>query len=104
MKAVRRVAPLASPIKSDLLKVMLFIIISPYLFNVVATAFASTSADSTMPIVFKNLFDFICSSCVSAPFRIVVALLYVLIIGNMIACNYRISLRKTYTFKKKTFV
>ncbi len=54
MKAVRRVAPLASPIKSDLLKVMLFIIISPYLFNVVATAFASTSADSTMPIVFKK--------------------------------------------------
>ena len=59
MKAVRRAAPLASPIKSDLLKVMLFIIISPYLFNVVATAFASTSADSTMPIVLKNLFDFI---------------------------------------------
>ncbi|PDZ65014.1 hypothetical protein CON30_20340 [Bacillus cereus] len=42
-----------------MLKVMLFIIISPYLFNVVATAFASTSADSTMPIVFKKLFDFI---------------------------------------------
>ncbi len=59
MKAVRRVAPLASSIKSDLLKVMLFIIISPYLFNVVATAFASTSADSTMPIVLKKLFDFI---------------------------------------------
>ncbi len=36
MKAVRRVAPLASPKKSDLLNVMLFIIISPYLFNVVA--------------------------------------------------------------------
>ena len=101
MKAVRRVAPLASPIKSDLLKVMLFIIISPYLFNVVATAFASTSADSTMPIVFKICLISFCSSCVSAPFRIVVALLYVLIIGNMIACNYRISLRKTYTFKKK---
>ncbi|PGM90521.1 hypothetical protein CN958_21375 [Bacillus cereus] len=38
---------------------MLFIIISPYLFNVVATALASTSADSTMPIVLKKLFDFI---------------------------------------------
>ena len=75
MKAVRRVAPLASPIKSDLLKVMLFIINSPYLFNVVATAFASTSADSTMPIVFKIYLISYCSSCVSAPFRIVVALL-----------------------------
>ncbi|AZJ18438.1 hypothetical protein CT694_01170 [Bacillus wiedmannii bv. thuringiensis] len=42
-----------------MLNVMLFIIISPYLFNVFATAFASTSADSTMPIVCKNLFDFI---------------------------------------------
>jgi len=80
MKAVRRAAPLASPIKSDLLKVMLFIIISPYLFNVVATAFASTSADSTMPIVLKNCLISFCSSCVSAPFRIVVALLSVLII------------------------
>lgn len=38
MKAVRRAEPLASPIKSNLLKVMLFIIISPYLFNEVATA------------------------------------------------------------------
>lgn len=101
MKAVRRVAPLASPIKSDLLNVMLFIIISPYLFNVVATAFASTSADSTMPIVFKNLFDFILFIMRIRSFRIVVALLYILIIGNMIACNYRISLRKTYTFVRK---
>ncbi|PEC58205.1 hypothetical protein CON91_28905 [Bacillus wiedmannii] len=42
-----------------MLNVMLFIIISPYLFNVEATDFASTSADSTMPIVCKNLFDFI---------------------------------------------
>ncbi|WP_309444856.1 hypothetical protein, partial [Bacillus tropicus] len=66
----------------------------PYLFNVVATAFASTSADSTMPIVFKNLFDFIL-------FIMRIALLYVLIIGNMIAGNSRIRLRQTYTLVRK---
>ncbi|EOO95103.1 hypothetical protein II1_05786, partial [Bacillus cereus MC118] len=44
MKAVRRIEPLASPKKSNLLKVMLFIINSPYLFNVEATAFASIRA------------------------------------------------------------
>ena len=81
MKAVRRVAPLASPIKSDLLKVMLFIIISPYLFSVVATAFASTSADSTMPIVFKNLFDFILFIMRIRSFSNSCCPAYVLIIG-----------------------
>lgn len=101
MKAVRRVAPLASPIKSDLLKVMLFIIISPYLFNVVATAFASTSADSTMPIIFKNLFDFILFIMRIRSFSSCCCPAYVLIIGNMDTCNYRISLRKTYTFVRK---
>ncbi|PGM90477.1 hypothetical protein CN958_21405 [Bacillus cereus] len=59
MKAVRRTAPLARPKKSNLLKVMLFIINSPYLFNVEATAFASIRAEKTMPIVFKKLFVFI---------------------------------------------
>ncbi|PDY81721.1 hypothetical protein COA08_11980 [Bacillus cereus] len=59
MKAVRRTERLASPKKSNLLKVMLFIIYSPYLFNVEATAFASIRADNTMPSVFKKLFDFI---------------------------------------------
>ncbi|AUB66704.1 hypothetical protein CN917_16900 [Bacillus thuringiensis] len=42
-----------------MLKVMLFIIYSPYLFNVEATAFASIRAENTMPIVFKKLFVFI---------------------------------------------
>ncbi|PEC77650.1 hypothetical protein CN277_27870 [Bacillus cereus] len=42
-----------------MLKVMLFIIHSPYLFNVEATAFASRRADNTMPIVCKKLFVFI---------------------------------------------
>ncbi|PEZ18181.1 hypothetical protein CN345_30230 [Bacillus thuringiensis] len=42
-----------------MLKVMLFIIHSPYLFNVEATAFASIRAENTMPIVFKKLFVFI---------------------------------------------
>ncbi|PGB01481.1 hypothetical protein COL93_16625 [Bacillus toyonensis] len=42
-----------------MLKVMLFIIHSPYLFNVEATDFASIRADNTMPIVFVNLFFFI---------------------------------------------
>ncbi|PEL14663.1 hypothetical protein COL52_31725, partial [Bacillus toyonensis] len=41
-----------------MLKVMLFIIISPYLF-VEATDFASIRADNTMPIVFVNLLFFI---------------------------------------------
>ncbi|PEC03474.1 hypothetical protein CN360_26890 [Bacillus cereus] len=59
MKAVRRSEPLASPKKSNWLKVMLFIIYSPYLFNVEATAFASIRAKNTMPIVCKKLFVFI---------------------------------------------
>ncbi|PET99455.1 hypothetical protein CN941_22715 [Bacillus cereus] len=59
MKAVRRREPLASPKKSNLLKVRLFIINSPYLFNVEATVFASIRADNTMLIVCKKLFDFI---------------------------------------------
>ncbi|PFM58230.1 hypothetical protein COJ48_27275 [Bacillus cereus] len=59
MKAVRRIEPLASPKKSNLLKVMLFIVNSPYLFNVEATDFASIRVDNTMPIVFKKLFVFI---------------------------------------------
>ncbi len=59
MKAVRRIEPLASPKKSNLLKFMLFIINSPYLFNVEATAFASIRAENTMHIVFKKLFVFI---------------------------------------------
>ncbi len=59
MKAVRRREPLANPKKSNLLKVMLFIIHSPYLFNAEATAFASKRADNTMPIVCKELFVFI---------------------------------------------
>ncbi len=59
MKAVRRREPLANPKKSNLLKVMLFIIHSPYLFNVEATAFASIRAENTMPIVCKKLFVFI---------------------------------------------
>ncbi|PES93623.1 hypothetical protein CN491_20030 [Bacillus cereus] len=42
-----------------MLKVMLFIIRSPYLFNVEATAFASIRAENTIPIVFIKLFDFI---------------------------------------------
>ncbi|OTY91097.1 hypothetical protein BK754_19600 [Bacillus thuringiensis serovar subtoxicus] len=42
-----------------MLKVMLFIIHSPYLFNVEATAFASKRAENTMPIVCKKLFVFI---------------------------------------------
>ncbi|OTY03796.1 hypothetical protein CN898_22205 [Bacillus thuringiensis] len=42
-----------------MLKVMLFIIYSPYLFNVEATAFASIRAENTMPIVCKKLFVFI---------------------------------------------
>ncbi|PGU21868.1 hypothetical protein COD22_18030 [Bacillus thuringiensis] len=42
-----------------MLKVMLFIIYSPYLFNVEATAFSSIRAENTMPIVFKKLFVFI---------------------------------------------
>ncbi|OTY08517.1 hypothetical protein BK731_08020 [Bacillus thuringiensis serovar muju] len=42
-----------------MLNVMLFIMHSPYLFNVEATAFASIRAENTMPIVFKKLFDFI---------------------------------------------
>ncbi|GAB6563821.1 hypothetical protein bcgnr5388_46660 [Bacillus cereus] len=58
MKAVRRTDPLASPKKSNLLKVILFIMNFPYLFNVEATALASIRADNTMPIVFKKLFDF----------------------------------------------
>ena len=59
MKAVKRIEPLASPKKSNLLKVMLFIINSPYLFNVERRAFASIRAENTMPIVFKKLFVFI---------------------------------------------
>ena len=59
MKAVRRREPLANPKKSNLLKVMLFMMHSPYLFNVEATAFASIRAENTMLIVFKKLFDFI---------------------------------------------
>ncbi|PFP90784.1 hypothetical protein COK06_23315 [Bacillus cereus] len=59
MKAVRRREPLASPKKSNLLKVRLFIINSPYLFNVEATVFASIRADNTILIVCKKLFDFI---------------------------------------------
>ncbi|TXR77901.1 hypothetical protein DN408_18790 [Bacillus sp. AR13-1] len=59
MKAVRRTVPLASPKKSNLLKVMLFIMYSPYLFNVEATAFASIRAENTKLIVFKKLFVFI---------------------------------------------
>ncbi len=59
MKAVRRIEPLASPKKSNLLKVMLFIVNSPYLFNVEATDFASIRVDNIMPIVFKKLFVFI---------------------------------------------
>ncbi|MBH0357203.1 hypothetical protein COO15_23655 [Bacillus toyonensis] len=42
-----------------MLKVMLFIIHSPYLFNVEATDFASIRADNIMPIVFVNLLFFI---------------------------------------------
>ncbi|PNK35874.1 hypothetical protein CBR55_23060 [Bacillus thuringiensis] len=42
-----------------MLKVMLFIIYSPYLFNVEATAFASIRVENTMPIVCKKLFVFI---------------------------------------------
>ncbi|PGZ51397.1 hypothetical protein COE56_12845 [Bacillus anthracis] len=42
-----------------MLNVMLFIMYSPYLFNVEATAFASIRAENTMPIVFKKLFVFI---------------------------------------------
>ncbi|PEC52195.1 hypothetical protein COK56_24165 [Bacillus cereus] len=42
-----------------MLKVILFIMNSPYLFNVEATAFASIRAGNTMPIVFKKLFVFI---------------------------------------------
>ncbi|PTC10836.1 hypothetical protein C6557_27135 [Bacillus wiedmannii] len=42
-----------------MLKVMFFIIHSPYLFNVEATALASIRAENTMSIVFKKLFDFI---------------------------------------------
>ncbi|PRT16428.1 hypothetical protein DM800_04950 [Bacillus sp. AY18-3] len=42
-----------------MLKVMLFMMHSPYLFNVEATALASIRAENTMPIVFKKLFDFI---------------------------------------------
>ncbi|ASI80730.1 hypothetical protein BA202_01185 [Bacillus cereus] len=38
---------------------MLFIMYSPYLFNVEATAFASIRAENTMPIVCKRLFVFI---------------------------------------------
>ncbi|AUD23831.1 hypothetical protein DBA60_28655 [Bacillus anthracis] len=44
-----------------MLKVMLFIAYSPYLFNVEATAFASIRVENIMPIVFKKLFDFILS-------------------------------------------
>ncbi len=67
MKAVRRAEPLASPIKSNLLKVMLFIIISPYLFNEVTTA----------------------------PFRMVVVTLLLsdLIVRNVERSHYRISLQ-----------
>ncbi|PEW77165.1 hypothetical protein CN424_17475 [Bacillus cereus] len=42
-----------------MLKVILFIMNSPYLFNVEATAFASIRAENTMPIVLKKLFVFI---------------------------------------------
>ncbi|PEX94260.1 hypothetical protein COJ50_20640 [Bacillus cereus] len=42
-----------------MLKVMLFIIHSPYLFNVEATDFASIRAENTMLIVVKKLFIFI---------------------------------------------
>ncbi|PTC10833.1 hypothetical protein C6557_27120 [Bacillus wiedmannii] len=42
-----------------MLKVMLFMMHSPYLFNVEATDFASIRAENTMPTVSKKLFDFI---------------------------------------------
>ncbi|PKJ53047.1 hypothetical protein CWE34_24295 [Bacillus sp. SN10] len=42
-----------------MLKVMLFMVDSPYLFNVEATVFASIRAENTMPIVCKKLFIFI---------------------------------------------
>ncbi|PGK47702.1 hypothetical protein CN907_01190 [Bacillus anthracis] len=42
-----------------MLKVMLFIMHSPYLFNVEVTAFASKRAENIMPIVCKKLFVFI---------------------------------------------
>ncbi|PGS21287.1 hypothetical protein COC59_22845 [Bacillus cereus] len=42
-----------------MLKVILFIMHSPYLFNVEATDFASIRAENTVPIVFKKLFVFI---------------------------------------------
>ncbi|TXR98378.1 hypothetical protein DN390_18950 [Bacillus sp. SH7-1] len=42
-----------------MLKLMLFIMNSPYLFNVEATAFASIRVNNTMPIVLKKLFIFI---------------------------------------------
>ncbi|PGK03495.1 hypothetical protein CN892_25205 [Bacillus anthracis] len=42
-----------------MLNVMLFIMNSPYLFNVEATAFASIRAKNTMLIVCKKLFFFI---------------------------------------------
>ncbi|PIE93279.1 hypothetical protein CO726_21840 [Bacillus fungorum] len=42
-----------------MLKVMLFMIHSPYLFNVETTDFASIRAENTMPIVCKKLFVFI---------------------------------------------
>jgi len=59
MKAVRRIEPLANPKKSNLLKVILLIMHSPYLFNVEATALASIRAENIMPTVFKKLFVFI---------------------------------------------
>ncbi|PFE28974.1 hypothetical protein CN279_03630 [Bacillus anthracis] len=42
-----------------MLKVMLFMMHSPYLFNVEATAFASIRVENTMPSVLKKLFNFI---------------------------------------------
>ena len=101
MKAVRRVAPLASPIKSDLLKVMLFIIISPYLFSVVATAFASTSADSTMPIVFKNLFDFILFIMRIRSFSNSCCPAYVLIIGIWILPTIELAYERLTLLRKR---
>ena len=75
--------------------------ISPYLFKVVATAFASMRADSTMPIVFTNLFDFILFIMRIRSFSNSCCPAYVLIIWNIGRSNYRISLRQDYSFVRK---
>ncbi len=103
MKAVRRAAPLASPIKSTLLKVMLFMNISPYLFNEVATALASTRADNIMLIVFTNLFFFILFIMYIRSFSNGCLLLSDLIVRDIEESHYRISLQKDYTFVRIKF-